>query len=340
MSITLIPLSEADHASVRRLLAEIWARDWSEELEDYLVWRFGRRGSGETLVASAGGRCVGILDSFIRPYLIAGRRELVRETCDWFCLPEYRAVGVGLHLMRRMMSKPEPILVIGGTQATLDLLPRLKWARLVNVERFVLPVSAKTAAGLVGHRLGRYGAALAHMVPNLRLVRRIRRTPPPAAKAEVRRGALGAGEGLAGNNPYDFAPWLDGLMLDWLAIAPKVVGEFVVLSFFNDGKPVGITVSRLQKLAIGGKAQIVHVQAARLDLIDWIVDATVHDLIGRGAGLVSCDTSCPATGRALRALGFIRWQSIAVHWWHANRLPPSGTFNLTSLTADNALRFA
>jgi hypothetical protein len=340
MSISFIPLSEADHAGVRRLLAAIWQRDWSDELEDYLAWRFGCRGSGETLVASDRGRCVGFLDSFIRPYLIAGRRELVRETCDWFCLPEYRAVGVGLHLMRRIMAKPEPILVIGGTKTTLELLPRLKWARLGNVERFVLPVSTRTAAGLVAHRLGRSGAALARLIPNLRLVHRIRRTPPPSANAEVRYGVLAAAEGVAANAPYDITPWLDEMILDWLATAPKVVGEFVLLSFFNDGKPVGITVSRLQRLGIGCKTQIVHVQAARLELIDWIVDATVHHLIDRGAGLVSCDTSCPATGRALRALGFVRWQSIAVHWWQANSLPPSGVTNLTSLAADNALRFA
>lgn len=339
MSIAVVPLSEADQASVRRLLAKVWEHDWSEALEDYLAWRFGRRESGETLVASAGGICVGILDSFIRPYSVAGRRELVRETCDWFCLPEYRAVGVGLHLMRRMMSKPEPILVIGGTRATLDLLPRLKWARLANVDRFVLAVSAKTAAGIVAQRLGR-GAALASIVPNVRLLYRIRRTPPPSADAEVRSGVLDAAGAVAGNAPYDFAPWLDRAMLDWLAAAPKVVGEFVVLTFFGDGKPVGVSVNRLQMHAYGCKAQIVHVQAARLELIDWIVDATVQHLIDRGAGLVSCDTSCPDTGRALRAVGFIRWQTNAVHWWHGNSLPPSGSFNLTSLSADNALRFA
>jgi hypothetical protein len=339
MSITLIPLSEADHTGVRRLLAEIWSRDWDEELEEYLAWRFGRRGGGETLVASDRGRCIGFLDSFIRPYLIAGRRELVRETCDWFCRPEYRAVGVGLHLMRRMMSKSEPIVVIGGTKATLELLPRLKWARLGNVERFVLPVSTRTAAGLVAYRLGRHGAALTRIIPNLRLVHRIRRTPPPSANAEVRYGVQ-AGEEVVENVPYDFAPRLDRSILDWLATAPKVVGEFVLLSFFNDDKPAGTTVSRLERLPIGCKAQIVHVQAARLELIDWMVDATVRHLIDRGAGLVSCDTSCPATGRVLRALGFVRWQRIAVHWWHANKLPPSGVFNLTSLSADNALRFA
>ena len=63
---------------------------------------------------------------------------MVRETCDWFCLPEYRAFGVGLHLMRRMMAKPEPILVIGGTTYTRDLLPRLKWTRLPDVGNYLL----------------------------------------------------------------------------------------------------------------------------------------------------------------------------------------------------------
>ena len=122
LSITFQPLSEADPAGVRDLLVgTVWKRDWSEELaETYFSWRYRARESGDTLVASDQGRCIGILDSFTRPYWIAGRQQIVRETCDWFCLPEYRAFGVGLHLMRRMMAKPEPILVIGGT----DLHPQ------------------------------------------------------------------------------------------------------------------------------------------------------------------------------------------------------------------------
>jgi Acetyltransferase (GNAT) domain len=339
--ITISPMAEADRTGVRELLAGMWQRDWSEEqTEKYFAWRYGGRDRGETLVAHDKGRCVGILDSFIRPYLIAGHRELVRETCDWFCLPQYRALGVGLHLMRRMMAMPEPILVIGGTETTVDLLPRLKWARLENVERFVLPVSTRTAAGLLSHRFGGYGAALARVIPHSFLARRIRREPPPSANVEVRRQAPGGAERLARVAPYDFAPWLDASLLDWLATAPDVLGEFVPLSFFMDGEPVGMSVSRLQMPAVGCKAQIVHLHATRLALIDWMVSETVHHLVERGAGAVLCNASCPLTVRALSGFGFVRRPPAPVYWWHASKPSPSGLLNLTSLRADDALQFA
>ncbi len=342
MSITIIPLSEADHAAVLQLLATFWQRGWTETLmEDYFAWRYGSRGDGETLVACDRGRSVGILDSFIRRYWIDGRQEIVRETCDWFCLPQYQALGVGLHLMRRMMDKPEPILLLGGSQTTLDLMPRLKWARLLNAERFLLSVSARNAAGRIGHRLGRCGVALARMIPDARLVRRIRRAPPPSATAQVRRREFGAAiEEIAEIVPYDFAPLLDTATLDWLTSAPEVLGEFVLLSFFSDRKLVGVSVSRLQQLAFGSEAHIAHVHAERLALVDWIVSETVQHLIDRGAWAVACETSCPATGRALDALGFVRRHAIQAHWWHTNKRPPSGVLNLTTLRADDALEFA
>lgn len=342
MSISIIPLREADQASVRTLLLRSWQRDWTGELmERYFAWRYGSRGPGETLVACDQGRCIGILDSFIRPYWIEGRREAVRETCDWFCLPEYQRLGVGLHLMRRMMAKPEPILLLGGSNATLDLVPRLKWARLPNAERFLLPVSATAAAARLAHRLGCYGIALARMIPDVRLIRRIRRAPPPSASAEVRPRTRGAAvEDAAEVTGHDFAPSLDTATLDWFASAPDVLGEFASLSFFSEGKLVGVSVSRLQKLTFGCEAQLVHVHATRLELIDWIAGETVQHLIDRGAGAIACETSCPVTGRALRALGFVRRRAVPVHWWHANKPPPSGVLNMTSLRADDALAFA
>jgi hypothetical protein len=339
--ISISPMAEADRAGVRDLLAGMWQRDWSDEtIEKYFAWRYGGRGSGETLVARDSGRCVGILDSFIRPYLIAGRRELVRETCDWFCQPQYRALGVGLHLMRRMMAMPEPILAIGGTETTVDLLPRLKWVRLENVERFVLPVSKRTAAGLLSQRLGGYGAVFARMIPHSFPARRIRREPPPSANVEVRRQAPHEAEKLARVAPYDFAPWLDASVLHWLETAPDVLGEFVVLSFFMDGAPVGMSISRLQMLAVGCKAQIVHLHAIRLPLIGWMVSETVHHLVERRAGVVLCNASCPLTVTALSGLGFVRRPPAPVYWWHASKPSPSGLLNLSSLRADDALQSA
>jgi hypothetical protein len=340
MSINVVPLNEADPAGVCELLVRSWKCDWGEELlVDYLAWRYGARGRGETLLACDGPRCVGILDSFIRPYWIAGRQEMVRETCDWFCLPEYRAFGVGLYLMRRMMARPEPILSIGGTEFTLDLLPRLKWAQLPRVDNFVLPVSSRAAAALISTRvLGRRVDSV-QGVPEFRLVRNLPHHPPPTANAEVRAFAPSDQEEVPNGAPYALTPSLDTAVLNWLAHAPAVLGEFGLLSFFCDGEHVGISISRLEKLRWGCKARIIHLHPTRFEVIAWMVSETVHHLLERGAGAVLYRASCPKAGSALTELGFIRGPSIPAYWWPSSKQPPAGLFHLTSLQADNALLF-
>jgi len=342
VSIAFLPLGDVDPAQVRALLVNTsWKRDWSEQLaESYFAWRYGARSNGDTLVAFDRGRCVGILDSFLRPYWIGGRRERVRETCDWFCLPEYRSLGVGLHLMRRMMAKPEPIVVIGGTDQTQNLLPRLKWAQLPDVGNFFLGVSARTVAGLFAQRHWPAGVSVARVVPDIRLMRRLPHVSPPSDDSEVRARVLGEAEPMPDLAPYAVAPALERASLDWLAGAPAVLGQFVLLSFFCDGAPVGLSISRMRELpGFGHAAQIVHLQAARTDLIEWMAAATVRHLIGEGAGAIACRSSCPATAAALSALGFWRRAPSPAYWWPAVKLPPSGLLHLTTLQADDALQF-
>jgi hypothetical protein len=342
VSITFQPLNEADPAGVRDLLVgTVWKRDWSEDVaENFFSWRYRARESGDTLVASDQGRCVGVLDSFTRPYWIAGRQQMVRETCDWFCLPEYRSFGVGLHLMRRMMAKPEPIVVIGGTAYTRSLLPRLKWAQLPDVGNFLLGVSARTVAGLAAHKRWRAGIGLARFVPNIPLLRRIPQHPAPAANCEVRLRVLGETAETGARAPYAVAPALSTRALDWLAHAPAVLGQFVQLSFYCDGELVGLSISRLEELPSCGRlAKIVHLHAARLETIDWMLGVTVNHLVEQGAGAILSRASCPATASSLSGLGFWRLNASPVYWWPAKALPPAGLLNLTALQADDALQF-
>jgi hypothetical protein len=342
LSIKLVPLSEADPASVRDLLVRSsWKRDWSAQRADnYLAWRFDARGEGETLVAADGGRCVGILDSFFRRYWIAGQQQIVRETCDWFCLPEYRALGVGLHLMRRMMAKPQPIVVIGGTEFTQNLLPRLKWARLPDVGNLILGVSARTLSGLIAHKRWQGGIALARAVPNIRLIRRPDRLAPPSANSHVRARSPGDAETLPDIAPYDVAPALDAKVLNWFAGAPAELGQFLLLKFFSDDEFVGVTISRVHELAnFGTVSQIVHVHASRHDVIDWMIGETVHHLIERDAGVVMCRASCPTTLGALSKLGFWSLKPNPAYWWPADKLPPSELLHFSKLQADDALQF-
>lgn len=341
MSISFISLSEADEASVRELLVRhVWQREWSEEAaKAYFAWRYIGRENGETLIAYDRGRCVGLIDSFLRPYWIGGEKRIVRETCDWFCLPEYRPLGVGLHLMRRMMAKPEPIIVIGGTDYTRDLLPRLKWVKLPDVDSFVLPVSAGTVAGLFAQSLWQRGTALARFVPNIPLTLWLTRVPAPSAHTKVLVRLAGESCEAGKNALYSLAPVVETSVLDWLARAPVLLGEFVVLTFLSGGVPAGVSISRLEKLSFGSVAQIVHLHPVTPEVAGWMVSETVHHLMAHGAGAIFCRASSSATITALTALGFHRRKPIPVSWWPATELPPTGEYNLTSLQADDAFHF-
>jgi hypothetical protein len=340
LSIAFVALSESNSASARELLTHhVWKRDWSEELaKTYFAWRYASRPRGETLLALDRERCIAIVDTFLRPYWIGGRHHVLRETCDWFCLPGYRPLGIGLHLMRRIMDKPEPILAISGTEHTREMLPKLGWATLPGIYDFVLPVSAKTAASFLARGSGRFAWA-AGLVPNIPLARRRACSAPPfdALLVQVRR--LGDDVQVAGIGPYDLGPEVELTVLDWLARAPPILGEFVALRFLAGGVHVGIAICRIEKLSLGCVAQIVHLQPDRVDLIDWMVSETVGHLRERGAGVIFGRSSCPSISGALAAAGFYRRKPVPMFWWARGSLPPTGRFNLASLQADDALHF-
>jgi hypothetical protein len=340
LSIHFVTLSELYAASACELLTHyVWKRDWSEDLaQSYFAWRYTGRANGDTLLALDRGRCIGIIDSFLRPYWIDGCRQLVRETCDWFCLPAYRPLGVGLHLLRRIMDKPEPIIAIGGTEYTQELLPKLRWASVRGIHNFVLPASAKTAAAFLARGAGRRIAWAAGLVPNVPLARHPR-SALPFGKLLMKVRDAGDNGRFDGIGPYALGPEIEPPVLDWLACAPPLLGQFVVLSFLADDVQAGIAICRIEKLSVGCVAQIVHLQPASLEVIDWMVSETVTHLLERGAGVIFCRSSCQTVSSALTATGFYRRKPVPMFWWARNSLPPAGRFNLASLQADDALHF-
>lgn len=340
MSIDFVALAESDTESARELLTRyVWKRDWSEELsQTYFAWRYASRPNGETLLGLDRGRCIAIIDTFLRPYWIGGRRQLVRETCDWFCLPAYRPLGVGLHLMRRIMNKPEPMMAIGGTKHTQELLPKLQWVSLPGIHNFALPASAKTAAAFLARGSGRFAWA-ASLVPDIPLARRLPLSARPFGKLSMKVRRPGEEWRFDGIGPYELGPEIELSVLDWLARAPPVLGEFVVLQFLAGDVQVGVAICRIEKLPLGCLAQIVHLQSARLEFIDLMVNDTVGHLLERGAGVIFCRSSCPSIGCALTAAGFYSRKRVPMFWWARDTLPPAGQLNLASLQADDALHF-
>ncbi|WP_431266717.1 hypothetical protein [Dankookia sp. P2] len=182
MPLRVMRLDSTIRPAFERLLAEIWGQTWDEELARALVqWRYDERvPAGETWVAMDGEQCVALVDSFVRPYLLDGRRIAMRETCDWYCLPRYRPLGVGIRLVRQLMACPEPLISIGGSETNLAILPRLGWAELPTVERFLLPIRARNLTGTWLRTKWPAHEGLAKAIPRFIPLRPARPAPPPA----------------------------------------------------------------------------------------------------------------------------------------------------------------
>ena len=152
-----------------RLLRDAWQQNWDDETGQAIIrWRYYERPNGKTWLGFDGDACVGMLDSTLRPHMLGGKRILVRETGDWFCLPDYRN-GLGLALLLRSMKQDEPSLSIGGTRTNHEILPKLRFQVAPTAARYyVRPLTLRGLAGNLIRRspLQRY-EGLTRIVPAL-----------------------------------------------------------------------------------------------------------------------------------------------------------------------------
>lgn len=342
MTISFSSLTRENELAVRALLLPWWQQDWKgsdQFARELFVWRYEARPLGETLLAFDDGRCVANLDSLLRPYLLSGVPVTVRETCDWFCLPGYRPLGIGIKLIRQMMTRPEPILVIGGNAPTRELLPRMKWSRLPEVSDYLLPVSWRVLGAMALRRFLPRGEMLARLIPSQLALRRPRQLPPPPSYTQVRASPGTEIPPPPPRDAYGLASLIDESCLEWLAHAPREIGNLVSLNFWVGDAPVGISVSRLVPLSEGLTAKILHLQCALHSpaTIEWIVSETSRYLMNRGAGLITCRFSCPTIGAALHRVGFLCVRKLPAFWWSHGEIAPHGPMHLTMLRGDDAL---
>lgn len=341
MAIRFATLTDANLPAARELVMSAWDLDSDDSFAGELFeWRYRVRPAGETELAFDGDRCIGIIDSLARPYLRDGHVTTVRETCDWFCLPRYRPLGIGAALMRRLMARPVPIVSIGGSKRTLALLLRLKWQRLADVREYVLPLTARMLAAW-GLRGLKFGTRTAQRIPSAMPFRSLRDALRPGPGAHVEPLAERGGVAYPLPGGYALAELLDDDDRDWLAAAPERIGELIGLQFTIDGAPVGISLGRVEPYAFGTAGKILHLQVADLPqkTIDWIVAETARRLVDRRVEMLFCRASCPRIGRALRDAGFFGVQARAAYWWPAGGTPPAGATHLTYLRADDAVPF-
>lgn len=300
-----------------RLMRSAWQQNWDDELGRSLVeWRYFARPDGTTWVLlTDDGQCVGLLDSMPRPHMLNGERIIVRETADWYCLPEYRS-GLGLNLLRRVQDQGDPILVIGGSRTTLAALPKFRFHKLPPARYYIKPLTTRSLVGNLIRQKWWQREALARLVPQIRWP--TTHTIPPGGHVRL----------LA---PDDVVPppQRDGLIQiiepwhwQWLLKMPRQIATPVGLAFSINDAIVGCAISQLEPTAAGLDGRIIHLQFTDPFIGKWIVTATTDFLAKCGVGFVRCCVSTPEKFSVMKAAGYLPTQEAPIHWYSQTIPPP------------------
>lgn len=334
-------LDDTNRPAFEQLLEHAWEQNWGSELANILVrWRYYEKPPGsETLLAFDGDQCIAVLDSFVRPYLLDGRDILVRETCDWFCLPKYRPFGVGIKLLRQMMAYPEPIFSIGGSQSTLAILPRLGWIAVPDIQKYVLPLKARSVAGSLLRQRWPTREALAKAIPGFIPLQTLRRAPTPSGGiAQIREWQPGMPIPQSLPDRPGLVEVLAQADLAWIARMPHEFALPLGLTFFLGEEPVGFSLSQLEPSASGLDGCIVHLQIPHetQSVVDWVIAETARRLASCNVGIIRCGASSPAKITALERAGFLIRKPHPSYWWDKDGASAPAVIDAGYLRANDA----
>jgi hypothetical protein len=344
MSIELTKAEASTRQALYETLLTSWNQRWGKEFqEEFLDWRYARRTDGETLIAMSGSKCIGVFDSFIRPYRIGGQEVLVREPCEWYCLPGNRSVG--MRLLKFFLAQGDPMLAAGVSRGTFALAPGMKWTHLGDAYDFVLPITARRLAGTILRRARLGDGSITRYLPRgIRLQPNSAWTQHREVDGEVDDLAL---EDLTGKGwpsaddrvAHGIAPVLTKSYVQWLKSCPASLGEVFCCAFRVKGALVGMTFCRIEASKVGRKARLIHLQSSELNVrtLRWMIAENVLRAIQLDAERFQCRSSCAVTNAALLSLRFRPATNVPVIVGF-NDLPiPAGPANVTYLRGDDAM---
>lgn len=349
MAVTYTELTHDNLPALQRFLTERWREEeagpksWPADFaERFFRWRFLERKAWDTTVAMDGDRCVALMDSFLRDYIVNGRKTTLRENGVWWCHPDFRPL-VAMRVMQMLMQKPEPVVIVGGSLTLQEVLKRYRWKSLGDVQHRVLFLGTgailKAASRLMGADTVRLPQTVNRLASfNYKRFRPFRREADGFTVAELRSPAdLPAIE--PPHDSYALAALADRSDAEWLLNAPPAEGRFIWLVFSEGGKPVGYSVSRLYDENGLRTAKLTHVQVSRpdADTYTWVIGETVRHLAARKANWIDAMMSCAEANAAMDRIGFMTRPAYAAYWWSRNEPLPSGKLHLTGLGGQRSL---
>jgi hypothetical protein len=320
--------------AVRDFVERIWQRPRGDA---FFRWRYLESPLLRAYLAMRGGECLATLWAFRRPYRLGSQIVHFLEVFDWYSRPELRRAGLGVRALQAAMQEPDPCILVGGTDDTRTLLPRLRWQRVDTAVRFLLPIGAGHAARALRGRarvpeaLGRLGF---RAIGGPWLRPRVRARPPGGraiAVASVGPEVQALYEGPLG---YGTVPLWPEPHLRWLLAGFPAAGHFVPLYFARDEDLLGWALGRVYPVREGCDAELVEVFAREPDpeLYTWMVSETCVRMAGFAPSRISASTSCIALAQGLRRNRFLRATETPIHAW----VPSGGELPAPRLLGSNA----
>jgi len=336
--IRLKPLDETNRDAFLDLLREPWQQGgWDDTTRRIAEWRFFNRpdDGSVTWLAMDDDRCVAMLDSMLRPYLLGGKRIVVRETADWYCEASQRSRGVGLRLLMHMKQYPEPNFVLGGTAVNVDILSKMRgWATLPSAAGFVLPLKVRGLVANVVRRKWWSKEPWAKAVPSFLPAKRPRRIKPPSG-ATVR--ALKAEDFVALPPPdtSDLTQLFEQKQWEWLLKMPRECAMPVAWEFSIDGIFVGFSLAQIEPTRSGLDGRIMFLQAIDPTMMGWVVSETTQRLADHGVEIIRACVSTSTKVAAMKEVGYLKARDIPCNWWRRGTIEPSGV-DINYLSVDDS----
>jgi hypothetical protein len=308
MSSPIVPFTPELLPALVRFCERTWRRPRTAA---YYRWRYLESPLQRAWLVMREGECIGTLLAFARPYRCGSETVTFLEVHDWFALPELKGAGLGVRLIRHAMSQPEPVLMVGGSDDSRKLMPRLGYGEPATAQRWMLPVAGHVV-GQALQRRARLPAAIAGAAGELgvRAWFRAPRVRAPEAGRVVPVGCPGdeLAQLYAGASHYGTVPLWPKEHLAWFLNGFAGVGHFVPLYFTVRDALRGWALGRVVSTKQGCEAALVTLFAPQPDaaLYGWMVSAAVTALSAFRPNSIQASTTCPLLSAALGARRFLR----------------------------------
>lgn len=328
--LAIAPLNPENREAVVALATRSWDRSRNPAT---LAWRYEHCPSLEAAVGLAGGECVASIFGLRRSYKTSGGDVECLDVFDWMTTEQWRPLGAGLRVMKRLMSGPRPLLALGGAAAGQELVRRLGWRHLGTAERLVLPLTGR----FLSHRGHPATVARAFdLIGGVYYAPRQKREellhvepagcPGPAYQSILER-----------QKRFALIARTDTTTLDWFRRAPAEMGLYAGFNLLLEQRQIGWAWARV--ISANG-LRFADLQDLLLadDAREWYpaaVRSVTTALSGFGVDAIYSTTSCPDTLRALRSARFRLDAILPIHaWWPGT--PPDGPVLVTSSHAEHA----